>query len=152
MLLWLKWKQFSIQTEMEHQIQNKFNYFVSIEISKDYFIKNEMDDGREIEIGGKYFDIKSIEYKDNRVVLHGLFDDEETSLVSFISHYFQKKSSKHNQPPSLASVLIVLAYLPPVNDYIFKTYLKANEPIFIENLFCIKVHSKVSTPPPQPIS
>lgn len=56
-----------------------------------------MEEGKEIWVGGKMFDIESYEHKNGMTIFHGLYDDEETSLRNHFNEAWKKNSSNHNQ-------------------------------------------------------
>ena len=58
-------------------------------------------EGKEIWIQGELFDVKSIEYKDGMVILHGLYDKEETTLYNTFNKEWEKNGLDQRQLLSL---------------------------------------------------
>lgn len=52
-----------------------------------------MEEGREIRVVGRMFDIKSYNEKDGYLVAEGVYDDEETAVVELLNHFGEKEQT-----------------------------------------------------------
>lgn len=86
-------KQQSIRRRMKERMEEQMLHTITINNTDIRWEK----EGKEIWVQGKMFDIKSIEYKDETTIFHGLFDDEETVLKKAFNDGWKKNSSAQNQ-------------------------------------------------------
>jgi hypothetical protein len=86
-------KQQSIRHRMKEQMEKQSITTITIAENEIRWVK----EGKEVWIHGKLFDIKSIEHKDGMAILHGLYDDDETTLFTAFNKTWEKNCSDQNQ-------------------------------------------------------
>lgn len=86
-------KQQSIRHRMKVRMEEQSLFTISIADNEIHWLIK----GKELWIQGRLFDIKSIEYKDGIATLHGLYDEEETTLYYAFNEAWQKNCSDQNQ-------------------------------------------------------
>lgn len=106
-----------------------------------------LDEGKEISVNGRMFDIRSMYRHDHHVTFTGLFDDEETSLLKNIQHQEQKEKSQGTKLLAklfqLSSTLTTAVH----EEIVCPVVTTGRYNNFIPSLN--SVYSKVITPPPQ---
>lgn len=107
------------------------------------------DDGDEIEVNGKMFDIARVEIKQGQVVIYCLHDSAEDNLLSFLDHVL-KNATTDSQHAS--SSLFQFNFL----SYILSSYLRVEDPSVLNTChFTMHFISDTSfvtildTPPPR---
>jgi hypothetical protein len=80
---WIRWEKIE-------ELENSKLIQVTVSRSSINWIKEE----KELLIGGKLFDVKSIIEKDGQIILTGLYDQEETAIINAING--QTASSKED--------------------------------------------------------
>jgi hypothetical protein len=83
----------------KNEQKRKVNYFVTIPKSNWKTIKKINAD--EIEINGKRFDVKLIEFKNHQLILFGHYDTRENEIVKQHTD-FEKKKQDQNKSASFA--------------------------------------------------
>lgn len=67
---------------------------VTIKVDQENF--SWIDEGREMMIGGRMFDVKSFELENGVYTVNGLFDDEETALLKRMQENREDETSNGN--------------------------------------------------------
>ncbi len=86
---------------MREELEHAALVTVAIPISRLQWVQQ----GQEVRIDGKLFDVKSYKLRDDKVLLTGLFDEEEDLLVERISDI------QNNEPDKTNSSLIIFKWL-----------------------------------------
>lgn len=130
---------------MEHQLESKMLLTITLAESDIHWFK----ENKEILINGRMFDVKTFKKNDiGKVVITGLFDEEETLLVNEVKK--QRQNDTDNETKSLGQFfqLLQIAHYN-ISEEIFIPYFSCNN-YFIGN------ESKpaspliaIITPPPQ---
>ncbi len=71
------------------------------------------DDGDEIEVNGKMFDIARVEINQNQVSIYCLHDSAEDNLLAFLDHVFKNAAQDRQQVPSPLFQFSALTFLLP---------------------------------------
>lgn len=79
---WQLYLTHSAEERLEEQLLE------TISIRKDQFRWERK--GKEISIGGRMFDVKSFVLKEDRIILTGMYDDQETAIHSMLAQQFDK--------------------------------------------------------------
>ncbi len=87
-------KQQSIRHRMKEKLEENISHHV-VRMANDEIIW--VKKGKEIEVHGKMFDIKTSESKNGMTTFTGLFDEEETALKKQWQEDWQKRSANDNQ-------------------------------------------------------
>ncbi len=106
------------------------------------------EEGKEIWVEGRLFDVESMEQKDGMTVFHGLYDEEETELEKMFNNAWKKNlTSQHRL---LAKIFQCLSgfycnCLPSFNSVLNKStytfsYFTPSLPVWVRPIL---------TPPPQ---
>jgi hypothetical protein len=86
-------KQQNVRNRMKERLEQEMLH--TIVIAENEFHWTE--EGKEIFVHGRMFDVKSIEHFNGRVIVRGLYDDEETALNKSFNESWKKKSSHQRQ-------------------------------------------------------
>lgn len=84
------WQQHSLQEQMEKRMEEEYLQTIVLQPQEFVWVKA----GKEIKIGHRLFDVKTIQYKNNQVVVTGLFDRDEDRLHEALAKYLQKQQNK----------------------------------------------------------
>ncbi len=105
--------------------------------------------GKEIIVGDKLFDVKSISYKENgTVVITGLFDKEETALLQDLQKHQQENNSRDAK--QLAQLFQLLLSLPePLQDNNDCFTVAVNRQYILTTSSPLSAFRTIPTPPPQ---
>lgn len=102
-ILFSGFKQQQIRHRMKERLELEMLHTITIAKSDVQWL----NEGKEILINGRMFDVKSLLYKDdNTIIVNGLFDDEETVLVKMV------KTSQEKDNNSTGKLLVKLFQLP----------------------------------------
>ncbi len=138
-------KQASIQSRMKKQLQEKMLHSLVL-VKKDlHWVKP----GKEIIVGERMFDIKTIEYRDDGTVfITGLFDNEETFLYALLKKNRKEETNRnHHQIIQLFQLMQSLPD-PPYEQELTPGAQGNPYSLFTANLFP-SPFSAILTPPPQ---
>ena len=90
-----------IRQRMEASLQRETLVTVSLPASEvDWY-----EEGREIMVEGRMFDIKTYEIKDGLFTAQGIYDDDETEVVNLMKGHWSEKDQQH-----LVVQLLVLSH------------------------------------------
>lgn len=81
-------KQSCIENEMEDQLKSASLRTISVDITKLIWTKK----GKEVLLDGKLFDVRSYTVNDSRVILTGLYDNDEDVLNEQMKNFVQQKN------------------------------------------------------------
>lgn len=84
------WQQHNLQERMEKRMKQEYLQTLVLHPQEFVWVKA----GKEIKIGHRLFDVKTIAYKNNLVVVTGLFDTDEEHLHAALAKYLQKQQNK----------------------------------------------------------
>jgi hypothetical protein len=99
-------KQLLIQHEMEEKLETASLQTISIDVTAIQWLKKN----KEAVIDGKSFDVKTYNISGNKIILTGLFDDEEDNLNNQLKDFIQQKNGAND--PSSSTVIKFL--FPPL--------------------------------------
>lgn len=132
-----------IRHQMKEELENKLLQTVIIQENEIHWLKA----GKEIWLNNRLFDVKSSNYENGQYTFTGLYDEEETLLVTLLQKNQQRENASGNK------ILAQLLQLFPVN------YERAEEGFlsfiliscqFPDPPFPLCSHySSIITPPPQ---
>lgn len=138
-------KQANVQRKMKKQLQGNMLHSMVIAEEDLRWVKP----GKEILVGEKMFDIKTIEYRaDGTVYITGLFDHEESFLYAQLKKNRKEETNRNNQ--QLVQLFQLMQALPdnhPEQDH-FTLPLVLQMPADTENQLPSPFQS-ILTPPPQ---
>jgi hypothetical protein len=86
-------RQQSIRERMKERLEEEMLHTVTIPLSELHWTEKN----KEILVHGRMFDVKSLHYAGDKVILRGLYDDEETALNKSFSEGWKKKASYQRQ-------------------------------------------------------
>jgi hypothetical protein len=86
-------KQQSVRNRMKERLEEEILHTISLADNEVHWTEK----GEELIVQGRMFDVKSMEHLNGRVILHGLFDDEETALNRSFNENWKKRSSHQRQ-------------------------------------------------------
>ncbi len=129
----------------EHSNENfsaKKNQFISLTLKEWSMVRKVNKD--EILLNGKMFDVKSITYKQNNVLVYGHFDSKEDQLLS----KSRDANSKKNELQK--TVKISILYCDELLDYSVKPiyYIVDSKKQFLQSEF-INISLPIEIPPPE---
>lgn len=144
MALSFLWKQHSIREQMEERMEEEYLQTIVLQPEDFIWVKQ----GKEIKIGHRLFDVKTIQYKNNQVVFTGLFDTDEDLLHDALAKYLQKQQNKQGSSQLTLAFLSInssqhfleLTILPCSAEKIVYNKIKPPHKLFTSK--------EVSTPPP----
>jgi hypothetical protein len=91
MALSFLWQQHSIREQMKERMEEEYLQTIVLHPQEFIWVKA----GKEIKIGTRLFDVKAIQYKNNQVVVTGLFDTDEDRLHEALAKFVQKQQNKN---------------------------------------------------------
>jgi len=139
-----KVRQWSIQIEMD----NSQHFPKTLVIPYNYYIDHLERDGKEIVWKGKYYDIKSRQFKGGLVILKAKYDKKENSLISQLSHFLKEKDHKGNNAGKAFSKVLKMDFFLLQNQILIKSPGSACWFNTYSELV-LKGHSKLIFSPPQ---
>lgn len=107
------------------------------------------DDGNEIEVNGKMFDIARAEIKQGQVIIYCLHDSAEDNLLSFMDHVLKNATQDRQQVPTPLYQFSALTFVLPA-VFLFKPLSSFSSSAF--TLYTIGDFSfspSLDTPPPR---
>jgi len=136
-------RQHQIHAEMKERLEKDLMQTISLERGKIKWVKKE----KELLIDNRLFDVKDIQLtSDGRILITGLYDNEESLLVQ----QFQKNQQQDNSSKKqLGQLFQIILAMPESNRDNEVAHLLV-KPFFPYN--CDKINSvfkKILTPPPQ---
>jgi len=87
-IIFLQLWQLYVKYEAKERMEKAF--LETIVLQKDQFYWEE--EGKEISIGGKMFDVKSLTVRDNSFIITGIYDEKETAINSMLSKQVSNNS------------------------------------------------------------
>lgn len=69
------------------------------------------EEGRELQIGGRYFDVRSIKEAGSKLVLQGHYDDTETAVWQLLKHALRHSRANGYQLVLLLQMLLPIAWI-----------------------------------------
>jgi hypothetical protein len=138
-----QWQQKNIRHRMKEELEEKMLHTLTLDQAQLHWTRP----GKEIVINDKLFDVKTVEMnEDGSVVITGLFDEEETSLVKQI-----KKNQQENGGEKLLGQFFQLQLnLPSEITSITINSVDINPQQFPRFASALSVAwSGILTPPPQ---
>lgn len=138
-------KQASVQRKMKRQLQGNMLHSLVMAREDLRWVKP----GKEILVGEKMFDIKTIEYRrDSTVYITGLFDHEESFLYAQLKKTRKEETNRNNQ--QLVRLFQLMQALPDnqQEQVSYAPVFALQRPPYAENLLPSPFQS-ILTPPPQ---
>jgi hypothetical protein len=142
------------RTVLRHAMQQKLasQELVSLEIPGTALVW--MEEGKELLIEGRMFDVRSIRYAGDRCLLTGLFDDDETELYEQLVRAQEGQRHGKDQVPGLLQVCLgITAVFPPEINPGF--LMEAAEGLSFGRSgqeYLISRQRSICTPPPEELS
>ena len=149
---WFKIKQTMLQMERSERLLNSASSLVTILVSEKEFIDYSLNDGEEIILQGKLYDIKQIERVEGKIKLTALNDSEEENLILSFMRFIRSSNKNSKQIPIPLTNLLLLTYIAPTSTcFLFKL---PPEKSSVEHCFFASktFQSTISSPPPKQIS
>jgi len=114
--LWIGIKLLQALRIVQQEIRAKSNpeNAVSFTISKAQFQACAMDDGKELKRDGNMFDVISIEFKADSVLVSALEDQIEARLIALLNHT-STSTDKNASSDAYMMALMHLQFIPPAN-------------------------------------
>ncbi len=134
-----------IQHEMKEKLEKQKLQTVVIKKSDVIWVKKNS----EIVLNGRLFDIKSISEEKEKLVLHGLYDDEETAIENFLYQNTQKGDTKQHQSLTGFFQLLLGVYKTDSAINQFRFFIKNKTFLIENNLAILQPFIKVTVPPPK---
>lgn len=103
-------KQQHLQHEMEERMERSALHTIHASVQNIVWVKP----GKEVEVGGRLFDVKSFTISGNTITLTGLYDHEEQVLKSDLLKLF---SDKKNSTTPLSHLVLKFFTITAVHDY-----------------------------------
>ena len=138
-------KQHSIQQRMKEELEEKVLHSITLKSSQIHWIR----EGKEIAVGNKLFDVKSITYKkDGTAVIRGRFDEDETALVQQLQKNQKENNSQGaKQLAQLFQLMLVMPESPPENNSL--SFLLSSTRFPEIEPAPVAAFKTILTPPPQ---
>lgn len=108
-------RKYSVHLEMKAALRER-SELQSVRVSPEAFEKLHLE-GDEVKLADVMFDIAFIELSNGEIVLHGLYDHKESSLLTLLDEVLGGQSQDDTLPPQLV-LFITLVYL--VNEHPIK--------------------------------
>lgn len=138
------------QALLQHQRRERFEneHLQTINIPTESI--NWVEEGKEILINGKLFDVKEFDTNGKHTILTGFFDTKEDELVGGIKIMNERKSESNNPIAQFVVKFVVSMQYSEVHplsvqnswQLIFQSY-----PVFVETIS--QINYPVSAPPPK---
>jgi hypothetical protein len=98
---------------------------------------------RELLVNKEYFDVASIQYKNGKAIIRGVFDERETEMHEAFAQAQQQNNNNHSGPGLMAQWLMK-HWLQPIHDFSFTSI-----PVAIEKPFgkICSMHSRFAASP-----
>jgi hypothetical protein len=143
-ILFLQVKQQVVRHQMKESLEQELLQIIYIPEKKVQWIKA----GKEILVDGKMFDVKSFYEENGQYIFTGLYDHEETALVSQLEDNRKKNNESGNSVLTNLFQLLQLVY-PNENAYQLAKNNDTSVNYYHLNIQLTAFYKKVSTPPPQ---
>ena len=106
------------QAQIHREMRSKLKYLPAdqleaIHLSTKAYQRALRDDGDEIELNGKMFDIARVEIIQNQVIIYCLHDSAEDNLLSFLDHVLNNAAQDQQQVPSPLFQFSALTFILP---------------------------------------
>ena len=106
------------QAQIHREMRSKLKYLPAdqlevIRLSSKAYQRALRDDGHEIEVNGKMFDIARVEIKQNQVIIYCLHDSVEDNLLSFLNQVLKNAAQDQQQVPSPLFQFSALTFILP---------------------------------------
>lgn len=140
-------KQSLIQHEMEEKMETASLQTISMDIADFHWQKLN----KEALVDGKLFDVRSYSIAGNKIILTGLFDNDENELHDQLKNFLQQK----NNPNTPLNSTVVKFLFPPLYTTIADTadqkvwHQLSNHLFAYNNENAIEKYLSSETPPPR---
>lgn len=141
------YKQQRIRHEMKEKLEEEMLHTIVVPAKQFLWVKYN----KEIRVGDKMFDIKSMRVEKDNYIFTGLYDEEETALNNYFENQTDQKSERGNQLLSSLFQLLQSAFIEeetnsPVTDFSICEY----SPLILQHI--TSPFENILTPPPQQLS
>jgi hypothetical protein len=147
---WLKVEQIAIHQEMQDLLaESSFNQYIELNLPVKEYYDNLKDDGKELLLNGKLYDIKSVSIVNGRAKIKAIHDEKEENILLHIVHFVKHSNSKQKQIPASLAQLMLLCYLPQLSKFNFSQPFKTIEKVLSQAFAAKLFDCKIDSPPPQ---
>jgi hypothetical protein len=114
------------QAHIHREMRSKLKYLPAdqlevIHLSPNAYQHSLRDNGDEIEVNGKMFDIARVEVKQGQVIIYCLHDSAEDNLLSFLDHVLKNATQDRQQIPAPLFQFSALTFVLP-SAFSFKNF------------------------------
>lgn len=150
LMLYYQLKQNDVHSRMQEILANPESKFEKLVLSLNNYNKSRIGK-HEIYINGIMYDVKSLKYSGDFVLLSVLVDDVESKIINKIKDYFGINSKHNSKIPEQLNKFFTLVYiLPSINFTVLSNCQTQNLFYsFSENFLSSK--PGILTPPPRSI-
>lgn len=143
-----KLQQYLVQQEMRLAINDDRSHFEKISIPLAAYQQNRIN-AHEIRLGGKMYDIKSVNLKDGNAELLVINDSNEEKLNEDYNRLLNNNDQQNKKLPLFFNQLLTLVYIKPAADpfLMIPQYRQQAFRLYAEIL--ISHTTGISTPPPR---
>lgn len=135
--------QWYIRHEMEEKLENEQLQTIVVPVSEvNWYKKN-----KEIIVGGKLFDVKSVVYHDGMARFTGLYDDQETNIKAQLENLESKDDENAKNQSAINLISILLFKEEDLNSSWLLNHLSVQHIDYSKNHL---LSQDISTPAPPP--
>jgi len=116
--------------------------------TKAEYEKVTMDDGEEVKVNGRMYDVARVEVQRDFVIVYALHDESEDNLISFVDTILKRCHQDKKGAPGQLLKLFSLQYLPSL----FKMTTPSSQQAVAVTSINFSYHSfepRLHTPPPR---
>ncbi len=135
--------QWYIRHEMEEKLENEQLQTIAIPVSDVKWYK----ENKEIIVGGKLFDVKSVEYRDGIARFTGLYDDQETNIKTQLENLNDEDDENSKNKSAINLISFLLFKEEDLNSSWLQNHLSVQYHEYSKNHF---LSQDISTPAPPP--
>lgn len=147
---WLKMEQITIQQEMHTLLaDSSFNIYTELNLPMNEYYENLKDEGKEILLNGKLYDIKSVSIVNGRAKIKAIHDEKEESVLIRIVHFVKHSNSNQKQIPASLAQLMLLCYLPHLAKFNFSQPSEKVQNVLCQAFAAKTFDCSIDSPPPQ---
>jgi hypothetical protein len=150
LLWWFKMEQITLHYEMQEKaIRTDFDLLIELNLPLSKYFASIKDEGKEIELEGKMYDIKSVKITNGRVKIYALRDTKEENLLRCFSQFLEHSNSDQKQIPDSFSKIVSLSFITPFTEpmcLLFECFI----PFGLKKDFALVTYqNSLDTPPPK---
>lgn len=141
------YKQQRVRYEMKEKLEDEMLQTIVVPAKQLIWVKYK----KEISVGGKMFDVKSIRLEDDSYIFTGLYDHEETALNNYLEKHTDQENESGRQLLSSIFQLLQASFIDDeTNSSLTCVPVSKYSPFILQHIsFPFK---NILTPPPQRFS